>query len=593
MATSSNDLTTLDFESVKENLKTYLKAQPIFNDYDFEASNINVLLDILAYNTNLNGFYLNMIANEMFMDSSLLKDSIISHAKELNYLPRSFRSAIATVDIELSDSSPDATITIPRGTSFTGSLGNKSFTFTTDENIQAIATTSGKFEAKNVFLYEGDYVQDSYVTSADNPQYIISNKTVDTNSIRVTVIEDNGAEVLAYTVRDSLFDIGSTDQVFFIQPAVNDTYEIIFGDGVIGREPKLNSIVVIEYRAGNGELPNGISKFAADDDIGSATVEKITTTSAATGGSIPESLESIKFNAPRAFTTQERVVTAQDYATLLRANFSEINDVAAYGGEEFDPPMFGRVVVAVDLKNTDDLPQSYMNKYRQFLKPRSPLSINPMFMKPEYMYLSINTNVKYDISQTSLGVDDIKTLVTSSIQNFNQENLDGFNKTLFYSKLVAAIDDTQTAIISNDTTVNVSRYIQLSRVERMNYRLDFAMPLVNDIGSKQGTHSSGQRSVVTSSAFVFDGTTCFIEDNGLGILNIVRDDGETHTVLAEVGRVAYNTGVVELDNFYVNQDYNQLKITVTPREKDIVAAKRSILRVLEDDINVAITQVRN
>ena len=176
MATSSNDLTTLDFESVKENLKTYLKAQPIFNDYDFEASNINVLLDILAYNTNLNGFYLNMIANEMFMDSSLLKDSIISHAKELNYLPRSFRSAIATVNIELSDSSPDATITIPRGTSFTGSLGNKSFTFTTDENIQAIATTSGKFEAKNVFLYEGDYVQDSYVTSADRPQYIISNK---------------------------------------------------------------------------------------------------------------------------------------------------------------------------------------------------------------------------------------------------------------------------------------------------------------------------------------------------------------------------------------------------------------------------------
>ena len=209
------------------------------------------------------------------------------------------------------------------------------------------------------------------------------------------------------------------------------------------------------------------------------------------------------------------------------------------------------------------------------------------------MYLSINTNVKYDISQTSLGVDDIKTLVTSSIQNFNQENLDGFNKTLFYSKLIAAIDGTQTAIISNDTTVNVSRYIQLSRVERMNYRVDFAMPLVNDIGSKQGTHSSSQRSVVTSSSFVFDGTTCFIEDNGLGILNIVRDDGETHTVLAEVGRVAYNTGVVELDNFYVNQDYNQLKITVTPREKDIVAAKRSILRVLEDDINVAITQVRN
>jgi len=593
MATTSNNLATLDFETIKANLKTYLQQQDIFKDYDFEGSNINVLLDVLAYNTNLNGFYLNMIANEMFMDSALLKDSIVSHAKELNYIPRSFRSAVAQVNILLSDNSTDATIVIPRGTTFTGTLDNKNFTFTTDQNIQAISQGDNNFLAENVLIYEGDYVQDSYVTAADNPQFIISNKTVDTNSIKVTVVEDNGAEVLAYEVRDSLFDIGSTDQVFFIQPAVNDTYEIIFGDGVIGRPPKLNSIVIIEYRTGNGELPNGIKNFTADDDIGTATVRNVTTVSAATGGSIPESLDSIKFNAPRAFTTQERVVTAQDYVTLLRANFSEINDVAAYGGEEFDPPMFGRVVVAVDLKNTDDLPQSYMNKYRQFLKPRSPLSINPMFMKPEYMYLSIDTNVKYDISQTSLGVDDIKSLVVSSIQNFNQTNLDGFNKTLFYSKLVAAIDATQIAIISNDTTVNVSRYIQLSRVERMNYRLDFAMPLINDIGSKQGTHSSSQRSVVKSSAFVFDGATCFIEDNGLGILNIVRDDGETHTVLAEVGRVAYNTGVVELDNFYVNQDYNQLKITVTPREKDVIAAKRSILRVLEDDINVSITQVRN
>lgn len=593
MATTSNNLATLDFETIKTNLKTYLQQQDIFKDYDFEGSNINVLLDVLAYNTNLNGFYLNMIANEMFMDSALLKDSIVSHAKELNYIPRSFRSAVAQVNILLSDNSTDATIVIPRGTTFTGTLDNKNFTFTTDQNIQAISQGDNNFLAENVFIYEGDYVQDSYVTAADNPQFIISNKTVDTNSIKVTVVEDNGAEVLAYEVRDSLFDIGSTDQVFFIQPAVNDTYEIIFGDGVIGRPPKLNSIVIIEYRTGNGELPNGIKNFTADDDIGTATVRNVTTVSAATGGSVPESLDSIKFNAPRAFTTQERVVTAQDYATLLRANFSEINDVAAYGGEEFDPPMFGRVVVAVDLKNTDDLPQSYMNKYRQFLKPRSPLSINPMFMKPEYMYLSIDTNVKYDISQTSLGVDDIKSLVVSSIQNFNQTNLDGFNKTLLYSKLVAAIDATQIAIISNDTTVNVSRYIQLSRVERMNYRLDFAMELVNDIGSKQGEHSSNQRSVVKSSSFVFDGATCFVEDNGLGILNIVRDDGDTHTILSEVGRVNYNTGVIELDNFYVNEEYNQLKITVTPREKDVIAAKRSILRVLEDDINVSITQVRN
>lgn len=593
MAITSNDLTTLDFEVVKQNLKTYLSSQPVFKDYDFEASNINVLLDVLAYNTNLNSFYLNMIANEMFLDTALMRDSIISHAKELNYIPRSFRSARATVNIHLRDTSTDATILIPRGTSFTGSLQNKSFTFTTDENIQAIATAPNTFLAANVSIYEGDYVQDSYVTAPENPAFIINNKTVDTNSVKVTVIEDNGAEVIAYEKRDSLFDIGSTDKVFFVQPSKDDTYEVIFGDGVIGREPKNNSIVLIEYRTGNGELPNGISNFKQDDDIGTATIEKVETISPASGGSVSESLESIKFNAPRAFATQERVVTAQDYATLLRANFSEINDVVAYGGEEFDPPMYGRVVVAVDLKNTDDLPQSYMDKYRTYLRPRSPLSIQPMFVKPEYMYLSIDSNVKYDISQTSLGVDDIKGLVVSAIQNFNQTNLDGFDKTLFYSKLVTAIDAAQTAIISNDTTVNVSRYISLNRTNRENYRIDFAMALVQDIGQKIGSHPATQRSVVRSSSFIFDGSTCFIEDDGAGNLNRVREDGDVHTILSRVGSVNYNTGVITLDDFYISDPFDQLKITVTPEEKDVTAKKRTILRVLEDDVNISITQVRN
>ena len=300
MATS-NDLTTLDFESIKNNLKTYLQSQSIFQDYDFDASNINVLLDVLAYNTHLNAFYLNMISNEMFLDTALLKDSIVSHVKELNYIPRSFRSAVAEVEITLTDTSDDATILMPRGTTFTGTSGNRNFTFSLPENVQALSTNVvNQFKASGVLIYEGDYTNDSYVSNdLSNVRYVITNKTVDTNSIRVTVIEDNGASTLSYTVRDSLFGIDSTDTVFFLQAIENDSYEIIFGDGIIGRPPKSNSIVLIEYRTCNGELPNGIGTFTADDDIGSATVNKITTVSKASGGAIPESLSSIKFNAPR------------------------------------------------------------------------------------------------------------------------------------------------------------------------------------------------------------------------------------------------------------------------------------------------------
>jgi len=593
MATS-NDLTTLDFASIKENLKLYLKSQDLFRDYDFEASNINVLLDVLAYNTSLNGFYLNMVANEMFLDSALLRDSIVSHAKELNYIPRSFRSAQARVNITLRDNSENATVLIPRGTSFTGTAGSRNFTFTTNQNIQAFSTdTQNVFLATDVVLYEGDYVQDSYVADTQNPvRYLITNKTVDTTSLRVTVIEDNGATVLNYDIRDSLFGLGATSQVFFLQAAENDSYEILFGDGVIGRPPKNNSIVLIEYRACNGELPNGIRTFAADDDITTATVTDIRVLSRASGGSIPESVESIKFNAPRAFTTQERVVTAQDYATLLKANFSEINDIAAYGGEEFDPPQFGKVIIAVDLKNTDSLPDTYRAKYRDFIKPRSPLSIDPVFIVPNYMYLTVSSNVKYDITQTALGVDDMKSLVVSAIQSFNFNNLNGFNKTLRYSKFIAAIDGAQDAIISNDTTVEATQFISLNVAERTNYTIDFGMPLVNDIGQKQGDHSSNQRAVVRTDTFLYQGEQCSIEDNGLGDLIIIKSTTSTHTQLTSIGSVNYETGVLRINNFLPQDQKPQIKVTVTPREKDITAKNRSILRVLDADINVRIEQVR-
>lgn len=593
MATS-NDLTTLDFAAIKENLKLYLKNQDLFRDYDFEASNINVLLDVLAYNTSLNGFYLNMVANEMFLDSALLRDSIVSHAKELNYIPRSFRSAQARVNITLRDTSENATVLIPRGTTFTGTAGNRNFTFTTDQNIQAFSTdTQNVFLASNVVLYEGDYVQDSYVADTQNPvRYLITNKTIDTTSLRVTVIEDNGATVLNYDIRDSLFGLGATSQVFFLQAAENDSYEILFGDGVIGRQPKNNSIVLIEYRACNGELPNGIGTFTADDDITTATVTNIGVLSKASGGSIPESIESIKFNAPRAFTTQERVVTAQDYATLLKANFSEINDIAAYGGEEFDPPQFGKVIIAVDLKNTDSLPDTYRAKYRDFIKPRSPLSIDPVFIVPNYMYLSIKSDVKYDITQTSLGVDDMKSLVVSAIQSFNFNNLNGFNKTLRYSKFVAAIDGAQDAIISNDTTVEATQFIALNVAERTNYTIDFGMPLANDIGQIQGDHSLNQRAVVRTDTFLYQGEQCSIEDDGLGNLVVIKTSANLHTQLTNIGSVNYETGILRVNNFLPQDQRSQLKVTITPREKDITAKNRSILRVLDADINVRIEQVR-
>lgn len=593
MATnSSRDLTTLDFESVKDNLKEYLKAQDIFKDYDFEASNINVLLDVLAYNTNLNAFYLNMIANEMFLDSALLRDSIVSHAKELNYLPRSFRSAVANVNITIEDSI-SSSVLIPRGTTFTGTAGNRNFTFVTAENI-SVGGSNGVFVANNVLLYEGDYTQDSYVVDYQSQtKYQITNKTVDTNSIIVSVIEDNGENILDYRRSETLFGLGAQSQVFFIQPSDNETYEIVFGDGVIGRRPKDRSIVVIQYRACNGELPNGIRAFVADGDIGNSTRVIVETNSSATGGAIPESITSIKQNAPRAFTTQERVVTSNDYETLLKTNFSEINAVSAYGGEEANPPQYGKVIIAVDLKTTDELPPSRRIAYRNFIRPRSPLSIDPVFVSPDFTYVRVVSRVKYNINETSLSQSDIQTIVASTIQNFNIVNLNGFNKTLYYSNLVSAIDFAQAAIVSNDTELFAVKLFEPTIGAARNYDIDFGLSLNDIIGQLSETRPSNEISVLQSTPFFFNGVECFLEDDGQGGMRIMTNQANARSLIRRIGTVNYDTGLIQLEGFKPQSIVgNAIEINARTLEKDITAQRRTILSIRDKDINVSVQQVR-
>lgn len=319
---SSIILTELDFNNLKESLKSSMKSQGAFKDYDFEGSSLNVLLDVLSYNSYLNTFYLNMVGSEMWMDSAQMRDSVVSHAKDLNYLPRSFISAEAIINFSATpDGSNQSSIVIPKGTSFTGRAGQDSYSFTTDKN-QVVYSKSGKYVAEGISLFEGNYVTESFVidNSIESQSFKISNKNVDTRSITVTVIEDNGATVLEYLQAKSLFDLNDQSKAFFIQCAASEYYEIIFGDGVVGRKPKDNSVVILDYRVSNGELPNGINNFKLDSALSGADKIEIDVIQSAAGGLISEDINSIKFNAPRAFTTQERAVTAEDYENLLKIN---------------------------------------------------------------------------------------------------------------------------------------------------------------------------------------------------------------------------------------------------------------------------------
>ena len=590
---SSISFTSLDFDSYKREIKTYLKSQPYFQDYDFEASNMAVFIDVLALNTFQNGFYMNMIGNEMFLDSAQLRDSVVSHAKELNYVPRSFKSADALLSLQITSTDPlKKNITIPKSTGFVSRIGGNTFIFTTSEN-QVLTSNNNVFSGQ-VRVYEGDYITDSYVTSdRTSNRYTIQNKQVDLSSLKVVVVEDNGANTIEYTRATTLFDIDETDPVYFVQAASNERYEVIFGDGIVGRKPKNDSAVIMEYRISNGELPNGSRTFRVAESIDGEANVVITTASAASGGEVFESLESIKFNAPRAFTTQERAVTAEDYENLLKLNYPEINAVSAFGGEDASPPQYGRIFISIDLNDVDGLPKIKEQQYVNFLRSRSTVSMDPIFISPDYTYMRVVSAIKYNVNRTSLNPEDMRTLVLSAILSYADTSLNNFARIFRYSKFIKAIDDADPNIISNETEVQLAKYLSPTLSVNQKLLIDFKTPIADDLPVIASEHPSGDQHAISSSPFVYNGIRCVLEDNGNGLLRIVTAAGITHREMAVVGTVNYATGVVTVSNFNISAfDGTYFKVYAHTRTKDIQSNKNVILNILESDVAITIEQKR-
>lgn len=593
MANSSIILSNLDFDTLKNTFKAYMKSQDRFNDYDFDGSNMNVLMDLLAYNTFQNSFYLNMIGNEMFLDSAQLRDSVVSHAKELNYTPRSFKSAEANVSIVItSTNTSKRSIVVPKGTTFSSRFGTRTFTFSTGENIIVDNYTLNSnntitFNSPDITLYEGFYLTDTYTTNYRDPQrFLISNKNVDISSLSVTVLEDNGASTLYYQRAQSLFDLDETSRVFFVQGAENDSYEIVFGDGVTGRQPKDNSVIIIEYRISNGELPNGCNTFRPDSTIDGETNILVNVNSAATSGAVSESIDSIKFNAPRHFSTQERAVTTSDYETLLKLNFPEINTVTAYGGETLDPPQFGKVFVAVDLNEVDGLPNVKKTEYYRFLKPRSPVSIDPVFVDPSYTYINVVSRVKYNINTTKLTSDDIRTIVSSGIIDYAQTNLNNFNKVFRYSNLVRVIDTAQLSIVSNETYIRLIKVL----VPTLASREPFDVSFETQLDTVRSVTTGGI--TITSSEFIYRGQRAVLQDDGNGNLQTVSTLNNL-IISSGIGTVNYDTGLLQFTNFPIDNYFGTgIKIYAIPRDKDVATTNNVILNIIEEDLDLTIEPVR-
>lgn len=599
---SSANLIDLDFDTLKQSLKDFMKSQSVFKDYDFEGSNLSVLLDVLAYNTFKNAFFYNMNVSEAFIDSAQLRDSILSIAKALNYTPRSARSSKARVSVSFTATGENQPYIIPKGSSFATLVKNESFMFSIPESI--ICTSSNNTFSFETDIYEGPYLSESYVfdSSADNKRYRINNKNVDTESLTVSVFEDGSVVASKYKKATTLLDLDETSKVFFLQASENGYYEVLFGDNNIGRSPKHNSIVVLDYRVSAYERPNGATSFVSNfdptgDETELTSVVSVTTVSSAQNGAAPEDNESVRYYAPRHFQIQERTIVPTDYEIALLTQFPEINAVSCIGGEDRNPPQFGKIFIAIDLKESDGLPDSKLQSYYNFVRSRSPLK--PVFIEPEFTYYRINSKIRYNSNITTLSTTSIETVVTNSIMNWNSDNLNDFGVIFRGSKFSDYIDSLDVSFLSNKTNVYLYKKISPTLGELQKHKLDFGIAIENNFDLLNSELSSSTRRLgstpksVESSLFRYNGTTVKLEDDGAGSIRMVKFVDYYHDKLLDVGTVDYDTGMVMLDSLRVDfYEESYFKIYVKPADPDIVIPKDTLSFIESDEIHLEIEPLK-
>lgn len=573
----------LDFNTLRTNLRTYLEGQDRFKDYDFDGSNISVLLDILAYNTYQNAFYLNMIGNEMFLDTATLRDSVVSHAKELNYLPRSYTSAAATLQVKINVSNTAAyTETIPQNYKFTSTTSTNTYTFSTAEPYIVTRNANGDFIAQ-VDVYEGFLLTERFVvnTSLTDQRFVLSNDRVDTDSIEVIIAPSVGSSnTTEYTFTSSVFGLAANSTVYFLQAAEDGKYEIVFGDDIISKKPQNGNLVTVNYRIASGNTVNGISSFTPQSTVNTYTVSVQSVVSSAAGGAESESISSIKYNATKFFQTQDRVVTKEDYKSLIIANFPEIKSISVYGGEEIPiTPQYGRVVISPVTQTGNPVTQTTADRILDFVKVRSPLSINPVLQDPDFLDLYVTSTIKYNVNQTTLSANQIRSLVSSAITTFNGTNLIDFNKTFRFSKFVTAINSAHPSIVTNETSILMAKTIIPLLNENYSETVSFGNEIKRDdyVFSRPLTNEL----TVYSSQVTYNSRPAYFGEDGAGNLFIYELTGTGRNILKNnAGSVDYVNGVLNISSIILS-DFSGPGITffAMSAKQDISSLRNTVLRI--------------
>lgn len=583
----------LNFDLIKANLKQYLSAQDEFRDYNFEGSGINVLLDILAYNTYYNSFYLNMSQAENFLATAQKRNSVINLAKSLNYTPRSTTAASISGTVTLTVTGSPASITIPQYTEFTGTVEGTTYTFLSNE-AATITPSSGVYSG-SLTLKEGKYLIRRYTVNTNDldQRFLIPNINVDTSTLNVRVLNSTSDSTSrTFTRSENIIEIGATSQVYFLEAVEDNQYEIKFGDDFFGIALENGNVVVLEYLITAGVDANGILNLTYADSIAGVTAATFVAanSSPSAGGAVSESLTSIKFNAPKNFEAQNRAITSEDYKALLSRQ-SNIDSVVVWGGEDNDPPTFGKVFIAVKPVVGEVLTATEKQVLiNNVIKAKKVLTVSTEIVDPEYIYLIISFTVKYDSKLTTLTADQLATKVDTVIQNYNDVDINAFSKYFRYSKLSRLVDVADRSILNSILSVSLRKELSVQLGISTRYEINFSNPINSTTSGRPATHPYGAGNQLTSNAFTYQGfTNCFIEDNN-GIIRIYRTVArENIGVVSNAGTINYTTGKVILTNFVPTafaDGTNTLKLTAIPAGKDILPLRNQIISIRDEDITV-------
>ena len=587
-------ISQLDFDGIKVNLKRFLSNQSQFKDYDFEGSGMAILMDLLAYNTHYLAYNANVAANEMFIDTADMRNSIVSLAKALGYTPNSATAPYADINVVVNDAT-GSTLVMSAGTQFTTTVNGLSYNFVTIGS-NTISPIDNVYTFSNLKIYEGTYVtyQYTYDSTDVDQRFLIQSASADVTTLTVQVQNSSTDTVInTYTKATSITELDSTSKVYFLQEAEDGKFEVYFGDGVTGKALTNGNIIILKYVVTNKTAANGASSFSLSGNIGGFSNVTLTVNSNAANGAEPETNQSIKFNAPKSYAAQDRAVTVEDYKAKVKELYANTQSISAWGGEDAETPFYGRVYISINPKSGSTLTQTTKNSIIDSLKRYSVASVTPVIVDPETTNIILTSTVKYDKTATSKTADTLKSETIEDLTAYNSNTLQSFDSMLRHSKLIEIIDDVDTSILSNITTLKIRKSFTPTIGSSTNYTVSFSNALYNP----HSGHNASAGGILVSSGFKIGSSAneYFFDDDGAGNIRRYYLVGDVRTYADNsAGTIDYATGAIAVNALNISSISNIrglastiVELTVTPNSNDIVPLRNQILNI--DVANSSIT----